>query len=516
MHSVMAERYRRKFTADTFVNFQARTGIGADNLSSGNSYNFNPISRNRTLIEWMYRGSWICSVGVDCVADDMTREGIIINSTMQPDQAELLQTALERLQIWQCLNDVAKWARLYGGCLGYMAIDGQDPSTPLRVETIRKGQFLGVTPIDRWMVNPDLVHAVETPGQDFGLPLFYDVVATSFQFPMPMERVHYSRLIRMEGVSLPFWQKQSENMWGLSVLERVYDRLTAFDSTTQGAAQLAFRAYLRTLKIENLRQLIATGGKSYEALIAQIDLIRRYQANEGITLLDAKDDFETHSYTFAGLSDLLNSMGEQISGALQIPLTRLFGQSPAGLNATGESDLRTYYDNIKRLQKRWFQRPLDVLLRVIAASEGIVIPPGFGFQFTPLWQMSAKDKSEINNSNTTAIKTAYDMQFPLPLLMKELRSQARETGFWTNITDADIRQAEIEDLLPDPNTLLGHNGGPDGPMPGEEGEDPALKGELDPNADPDPAQSLNVGEGEPEDDKEPGKEESVGNVESVV
>jgi hypothetical protein len=71
----------------------------------------------------------------------------------------------------------------------------------------------------------------------------------------------------IDGIELPYWQKMAENYWGLSVIEPLYDRLIAFDSTSQGAAQLVYRAHLRTLYIEKLRELIAFGGEAYTAVL---------------------------------------------------------------------------------------------------------------------------------------------------------------------------------------------------------------------------------------------------------
>lgn len=70
------------------------------------------------------------------------------------------------------------------------------------------------------------------------------------------------------------------------------------------------------------------GGPAYEALLKNMDLVRLYQSNEGMTLLDGADTFETHQYSFAGLDDVISQFAEQISGATGIPLVRLFGQSP--------------------------------------------------------------------------------------------------------------------------------------------------------------------------------------------
>lgn len=442
-------------TTDSFNNFIASSGIGTNNVSSGGTYGFNPVSRIRTLIEWMYRGSWICGVGVDCVADDMTREGIEFSASMPEDDAELMQSALRRFQIWQSLNGVGKWARLYGGSLGYIAIKGQNPSTPLRLETVQKGQFEGLIVLDRWMVNPDLTRAIKVAGPDFGLPEFYDVVASSFQFPFPNARIHWSRLVRMEGVELPYWQKISENMWGISVLERLYDRLIAFDSTTQGTAQLVYKAYIRTLKVKNFRQLIATGGKALQGLTKQIEAMRMFQGNEGITLIDSEDDFDALSYAFSGLDAVLDKMGEQIAGALQIPIARLFGQSPGGMNATGDHELKTYYDNIKRLQERWFRRPMDVILRIVAASEGIEIPEGFEYEFASLYEMSDKEKAEVNESNVRGLDAMAGLGFPKRMILQEARKLGRRTGNWSSITDADIKDADDDDeAMPSPAELI--------------------------------------------------------------
>jgi len=445
-------------TMDTFQNFASMTGIGTNNLTSANTYGFNPITRNRLLCEYMYRGSWICGAAVDCVADDMTREGIEFNTAIKPDDADKIQTGIRNMQIWQCLNQTSKWARLYGGGMGYIQIDGQDPRTPLILDRVQKGQFKGIIPMDRWMLNPNIMEGIMTPGPDFGAPVSYQTVAQSPNFPFPVVQVHHSRMIRLLGVELPYWQAISENMWGMSVFERIFDRLTAFDSTTQGAAQLAYKCYLRTLKVKDLRSIIAAGGKAFQALVANVELMRRYQSNEGITLLDANDEFEAFNYTFAGIAELMDKMAEQISGATQIPLARLFGQSPGGMNSTGDHELRTYYDNIVRQQERWFRRPMDIVIRLIAANEGVKLDKGVNYEFKSLWQMTEEEQANIDRNDTDSVMVVSDGGLISPqVALEELRSRGRKTGRWLAITDKEISKAE--DTVPDPSELLAQAGG---------------------------------------------------------
>jgi phage-related protein (TIGR01555 family) len=434
-----------RFSAkDSFQNFQARLGYGAGSQIDASEYNPTYLSRNRYRLESMYRGSWICGKAVDAAAEDMTREGIEIHSTMPPDEIEALNGYWKDLRLWDELCDAIKWSRLYGGALAVFLIDGQDFSTPLRIETVRKDQFKGLLALDRWLVNPSLDNLITELGPELGQPKYYDIVADSLA--LPRLRIHHSRVIRITGQDLPYWQKISEMLWGQSVLERLYDRLLAFDSTTQGAAQLAYKAHLRTYKVENLREIIALGGPALDGLVKQIEFVRSTQTNEGLTLMDSKDEFEAHQYTFSGLDLVLLQMGQQIAGAIDTPLTRLFGQAPAGLNATGESDTRNYYDGIKQQQERRLRSGVAKTLALAYQSKfGQPLPEGTTFTFRPLWQTSDAEKAEINNKVTTSVAQAVSAGLVgQQTALKELRQSSHVTGYWTNITDEAIEAADDE------------------------------------------------------------------------
>lgn len=446
------KKLRSMMAGDSFTNFAAKLGLGTDNISSGGTYSFNPITRVRQLLEWIHRGSWLGGVAVDIVADDMTRAGITLKGELKPEKIEQLEETAVALGVWTKLNETIKWARLYGGCLGYIMIDGQDTKTPLRIETVGKGQFKGIFNLDRWMVEPSLNELVTELGPFLGQPKYYTVTA---QAPaLSGKKIHYTRLIRLTGINLPYWQSMTENLWGLSVLERLYDRMVAFDSATTGAAQLVYKAYIRTYKIKGLREIIAAGGASYEGLTRYVDMMRRFQSIEGMTLLDGEDEFEGQSHqAFTGLGEALLQFGQQLAGALQIPLVRLFGQSPAGLNATGESDLITYYDGINQQQSATLKVPTTLVYRAMAQSEGIKLPEGFGITFNPLWQLKPKEKGELAKTVTDTIAVGVESGLvSQQTAMRELKQSSHDTGIWSNITDKEIAQAE-EDLPPGPSEL---------------------------------------------------------------
>jgi hypothetical protein len=437
---------------DSFNNFAQKMGVGADNPLSTSSYGFNPVTRVRTLLEWIHRGSWVGGVAVDVIADDMTREGVDLDGELDPDDISRLHREANQLNIWAQVRDTVAWSRLYGGCLAVMLIDGQDSSTPLRLDTIGKGDFKGLLVLDRWMVEPSMGDLVTEYGPHLGLPKYYKVTADAPA--LPRMKIHYSRCIRLEGVRLPYWQRVMENLWGISIYERIYDRMQAFDSATTGAAQLVYKAYIRTYKIKDMKEVVAAGGPALDGLVKYTEMMRRFQGVEGITLMDADDEFEGHSHTaFSGLSDALTQFGQQLSGALQIPLVRLFGQSPAGFS-TGETDLRNYYDNVKTQQERELGVPLVTIFRALAASCDIKLPDDFGVTFRSLWQLSDTEKSTIAQTTSGSILAAESAGIiDHATALKELKQSSRITGVFTNITEEMIQDAEGEEA-PDASDLI--------------------------------------------------------------
>jgi phage-related protein (TIGR01555 family) len=440
-------------TNDSFQNATANLGWGTNNQSSASQYALSYQSRNRINLEAAYRGSWVVRAAVDAMPEDMTRCGIEM-SGLEPEDISLIERDMMRLAIWDALCDDGKWANLYGGCLAVMLIDGQDFATPLRVETIAKDQFKGLLILDRWMVSPPVGEVVTEFGPDMGKPVFYNVIAD--YAAIPKAKIHYSRVIRLDGMDLPFYQRVSENGWGLSVLEPMWDRLIAFDSASVGAGQLIYKAHLRTMTIEGLREVIAMGGPALAGLKAQIEFTRFAQTNEGITLVDGKDKFEAHTYAFSGLSDMLTQFAQQLCGALGMPFTRLFGQSPTGLGATGEGEMKQWEEKVRQQQERRLRNPLHRLLSVMSMSTlGKPLPDGFGFEFRSLQEMNEAEKAEIAVKKVDAVTKAVDAGVQkASSAMKDLKASAPVTGLFGSITDEDISEAEEQEKnAPPPGEL---------------------------------------------------------------
>lgn len=426
-------------TADGFDNFVARLGLGQDNPLAASGYTHGQVlSANRSYLDAMYRSSWIVGRMVDVVAEDMLRGGIDIQSELQPGQVDELLRFMRRMSVNSRLSNALKWGRLYGGALAVILIDGAQPEEPLELESIRPGAFRGLHVLDRHQVTPSS-DVVRDLGPMLGYPEFYTVNGST---GMDSLRLHHSRVIRFVGVELPYYERQREQSWGASVVERAFDRILALDSSTHGAANLMMRSYLRVIGVEGLREILATGGQAEKALLKMFDMIRQMQTNEGITLLDSKDQLTTYNWTFAGVYDALQAFAEQIAGATGIPLVRLLGQSPKGFS-TGDADLRSYYDTIATQQDDDLRPAYEKLLPVLSMSLwGNPLPEGTQFEFRDLWQPTETDKSTIATQDAQAVAALYSAGLITESQsLAELRDAGRVTGRFTAISDEDIAAA---------------------------------------------------------------------------
>lgn len=433
-----------RFT-DGVSNPLLRIGTGTLNSFAASTYRPEFVSMGRQVLEWAYQTSWMCGLAVDVVAEDMTREGIELKLD-DPKVADRINADIDDYGVMESLCEAIKWARLYGGSIGVILIDGQSVDEPL--ETVPPGSFRGLMVLDRWQLDNTNFDPVQEMGSDFGKPDYYRVVAKNCEVDFGTDRIHHSRVIRLEGRKLPFYLRQSYQGWGASVIEPIWDRVKGFDIATSGATQLLSKAYLRYYKVKGLRDIL-TNPVAAKGFKAQMDTIREFQSAEGLTVGDVEDDFQTLTYTFTGIPEVMLQLGQQISGALGIPLVRLFGQSPAGLSSTGESDIRMYYDSIKKQQRSMLRSGVKKLLDVMYQSAtGKPAPADLSFDFRSLWQMDQSEKAGVCASAFASIRDAYSNgMIDLPTALKELKALSDTVGIFSSITDEDIADAEKQEAM---------------------------------------------------------------------
>lgn len=459
VRDALLETAKKISMKDSFQNTLARLGFATPNVTEGAKYPLTRLTRNYNLMTALYRNSWIIRRVIDTVAKDMIKNWVEFTSGITPEETDLMNRAIRKYGIKTKLIEALIWARLYGGSAALMIIEGEeDLSQPLDVNNIMPGQFKGLIVLDRWSgIYPQLETNRDMDNPDFGLPKYY--IISSDESHEQGIKIHHSRILRFVGDLLPLWEKEAESYWGASVVERLFEELKKRDNTSANIASLVFLSCLRVLKMQDYGQVLSLSNQKaqqslYDTLQAQNILMN----NMGLYVLDKDDDFQVFQQSFSGLDDVYEKFMLDIAGAANIPATRLYGRSPAGMNSTGEGEETNYNNDIEQEQENSLRYQLDTLFPVMAMSVLGYVPDDLDFNFNPVETLSQKEIAERIYRSTEAVRGAYtDGIISQQIAMKELKHLGKRLGVFTNITDEDIDRASDELESPEDNMMEAMN-----------------------------------------------------------
>ena len=436
----MSRRKKNVRTNDAFSNSLFRLGFGSQSPLEATEYPLTRLTDNYALLNSLYRDNWVVQNVISIIPDDMTKKWFTLSGSIAPEYLAEFDKVQRVTALKESINRGLKWGRLYGGAAGLIMIKGQENmlDRPLDLEMIYPGTFDGLYVIDRWSgVTPDMNIVTDMSDPDFGLPEFYSVTDSEGQI---YARVHHSRIIRFTGRELPYLEKLAEMYWGESEVEALYADVVKHDNVAHNMAALTFRANVDTMEVQNLDQLFSIAGSEQQRRFWNVMQAQSVvKSNFGTQLVNKGDQVKNTQYTFTGLQEVYDSMCLDLAGASRIPVTKLFGRSPAGMNATGESDLQNYYDYVDTLRESVLRPIIYRLLPILAMSAWGAVPDDLDITFPPLWTPTAKEVSEIVKAKAeTVIATFQAGLIDQSTAQKELKKLADETGMFDSITDEDI------------------------------------------------------------------------------
>ena len=421
---------------DGYTNSLASLSEASPIMSSG-AFVRSGITEQREELAVIYRECAIAKRIIDMPSEDITR-GWYTLSTNQVEEEDLckLKDTEETHNLKQEFTNAIRWARLFGGCLAIMVIQGEEDQMdqPLDTDVLLPGCFKGVYIADPTQgITPSLELEEDLDDPDYGLPKYYDVNMEIGE--MRSCRIHHSRVIRFVGRELPHSETVRNSYWGASELEHPWDEIRRYLSTCENIAQLVFQANLITLKIGSFSTDLAYGSERLRQSVEQtIQDENRLRTSYGMQVLGTEDSMENHPYNFGGVADVKESFMDDVAGAAEIPASKLFGHSPEGMNATGKEDLRNYYDMIAQQQTRMLQPALAKILPVLALSCWGFVPNDMKIVFNPIMTMSPEESAKISRETTREIIEAVNSG----LITREegraeLNRRGKALGNWGNI-----------------------------------------------------------------------------------
>ena len=319
-------------------------------------------------------------------------------------------------------------SRLYG--VVYILLgtaDGGNLDQPLDISKLGQGRLEFFTVVKKKYITADK-NSYLPPSACCGLlkqPEFYDMKMGN----EAKKRIHHSRLIRIAHADVVNEEPQS-------ILQEVYEDLLDHASVKRGSASLIHESKIDVIQTPNLVNKIKEDMKGVTERFMSVGLMKSLN---GMLVLDAEEEYSSKTYNFAGLPDMMREFSVQTAGAADIPYTILFGQSPAGMNATGEHDTRNYYDSIATKQE-WDLKPILMkFLAVICQSTFGRQFPELDVVFNPLWQLDAKVRAEVEKANAERDEKYLNMAI---ITEPQIARQLVIDGVYSVIDENHIKELE--------------------------------------------------------------------------
>lgn len=433
---------------DSLVNFVS--GMGTSKQRSTNTV----VGANRKLVDeerfTLYEGSWMFEKAVNMPSDDATRAWVKFTKGLEVKQVEELEAYTRRLDVKQNINFALKMARVYGNCLVVMITKkGNELSSPLKLESITKDNpivALQILEKDRLVFEDSSQVETNIASPLFGKTKYYKTISDGRG---DKEReIHASRVLNFAGKKLPQKKRVSHNGgWDNSIIDSMYDPVVNLETCMNSVVELMGELNMDVVSVENLDSL-SRDPTSFAAVIERFKQFSMLKSVHRVALIDKNEDLTRMELKLTGARDIIQTYMELAAAAADIPMTKFFGTSAKGMNATGEGDAKDYAERIVNIQEFELRPNLETLFDVLNRSLFGEVSEDFTFEFNKLDNPSDKVIAETHELEAKEVDILIRNNV---VSAKEVRASLSKQGRFE--IDGDIPEEELVQPKVDTSTI---------------------------------------------------------------
>jgi len=394
------------------------------------------------------------------------------------------------------LQEGLVWARQSGGCLLVLGVDdGQAPDKPLNEEAIRAFKFVNVIRADQARVKK---YYADPAAPKFNEPELWEISSSAGMMMSSAKRdVHESRVIWLRGELTTPQRRKERQGWDMSSLQRAKGPLQRNALVHHAVASLLTKSNLLVFGVKGFSEMVKRAKEAVSAFQTRMQLARMAQSSNSWTIHDSEGETISNiSVSFAGIPDVMDRSNQEAASAANMPVTKMWGISPAGMNATGESDLQLWEQQVEAYQVQYVKVPLErmVSLAMLTAGSatGSKVPESWSIAFAPLRVMTDEQLATVQSTISQALALLLDREVftPEEVVLGPLFADG---GLLASLAavDTEAREAmlaaELERMVkeakdpPPPPPKFGF-GGPKPVPPGDDGEEGEGGDEPEPDA----------------------------------
>lgn len=390
----ISDEKARKLVMDSYTNYFENAGL----------YSFNAISHSKFMgyafLSYLSQDAMINN-GITIMADELTRKWGKCTSTNERSEADLkkIDEKLEELNAKHRFRESAIYTGFFGGCLMYMDLrkaDGSQPDDaelelPLYIDgkdelnkaKLKGMKLVGLKPIEPINISPAEFNSSDPKQDNFYKPTHFYVLG---------KKIHRSRFLYFADLIPPMVLKPVYMFFGIPLAQLAFDYVQDFYSNKEAVSKIVKKFSLLTFKTDT-QKLLQNGETGVQERIATM---AKYRDNDSVFIVDInEEDVAQINTPLTGLKEIWYANLELLPVIFKMPVTKLLQTSPSGFNATGEYDMRSYYDSVNTKQSVLFGEQIERLIDIICLTLGIE-SKGIYFKWTSLFELSDKEQAEVN------------------------------------------------------------------------------------------------------------------------
>lgn len=391
----------------------------------------------------------------ETIASEMTRKWIRFTSNDDEDKSakiKELEAEFKRLNVRDMFCRAAEQDGFFGR--GHIYIDTGDTNDPAELQQ-PIGDGWDKLSIAKFSKKP--IQALRTVEAVWCYPTNYnsnDPLKDNWYRPdmwyVQAKMVHTTRLITLIGREVPDLLKPTYSFGGLSLSQMVKPYVDNWLQTRQSVNDIisAFTVFVLS---SDLQESLQGDG---DQLFKRAELFNNLRSNRGLMMIDKdSEEFENVSASLASLDVLQAQSQEHMASVSHIPLVKLLGTQPAGLNASSDGEIRVFYDYVHSFQEHLFRRPVHRIMGLIMISLWGKPDDGIDFEFEKLWSLDEKGAAEVEKIKADRDQILIDTGVISPEESRKRVAADPDSDF------ASIEVDDMPDLLEEEESGLAPKGG---------------------------------------------------------
>jgi phage-related protein (TIGR01555 family) len=404
------------------------TGVGSRTRDSLQfSRFFRPLKLSDEDLSNLYHGNDIFSRLAELVPSEALKLGFEIETgeysqdselekkdkQASPEDLKALQNVFmkcDELQLTQKAQKAWIWGNVFGAGIMYIGInDGNPQDQPVDLNKIQSIDFIKV--LDKRYVRQHSVYSnPEHPkyGEVSQYAIRPSPSAAVTNLSLQEAIIHESRIVFFEGAETADDRKRENAGWADSIFQRLEEPIKHLVTAFQSVAGMMQKSAQGKMKMSGYLDAVSANAPEYVDNRISDMLLRASNNRPFIFDAESNEDYQLESYSFNGIPQLQELFMLRVCSALRVPYSIFFGQSPSGLNATGQMEVRTFYDQVKHKQMYILKPILEYIVKLIMLSKkgptkGKEIDQ-WSVCFPSLWQMNELEEAQVEKLEAEARK----------------------------------------------------------------------------------------------------------------